>query len=304
MGIGVACGGSDAEATPQEPHPTEPGRPTSPSDQTAANQAEQQGTTEDSAVETSPGTVGGSLAAEPALLTWLYESRVVYPGAPRDPHRLRVHFADANHGRLHLASDPEVQGRRTLYYLAEGLGYVTQARSAQSQALDAPAQTQLRQQMALRDALFAQPLGDHWELQASETGSSLASWQRKATDSPNLRAWSDGPAAAWPNRIDWIDTDGQVVMSLEEIQWNRDAGQPVALRFTTPNGTVWQESDIALRRGMQLRPSFFLPPDRRKPDGQGTETLPIDAPRDESRPGSAPEQGTPNSAGGSAKAGD
>ena len=222
-----------------------------------------------------PG-IGGSDQAPQELEALQAVSRVVYASAPNDPHRLSVHLAGPEHARFRIAADPETQGRRTLHYYHEGTGYSTQARSGTSEPLNETEAHNLAARAALREELYRWSLDRGW--QALPEGKQ---WTKTVAAQVQITARLPEQGSP-PDRMT-LTRNGVPVLTFGEIHWS--AGGPTALTVSNEAGPLWTETEIEIRRPMTLRPSYFLPPDRREPSQSKGTPLPVDALPIETGPG-------------------
>ncbi|MBL4770701.1 MAG: hypothetical protein JKY61_06075 [Planctomycetes bacterium] len=187
-------------------------------------------------------------------------SKVLYANAPDDPHSLRVTLADRGFARLKLASDPEVQGRRVLQHLHNGVVFATSARASESVEIKEADALTTRNWFDLRAALHSWQNGKNWDADPAQPHRRTLPLGRDSS----IHAEID-PETGLPSSMGFYDEEGIGLQRFTKLTWSDEGLNSKILTFQveTAQGVLWQESDIQIRRGLSMRADFFLPTDRR-----------------------------------------
>ena len=206
----------------------------------------------------------------PVLPAIQAQARVIYIGAPEDPHTLQVTLAQGGYSRTRLASNDPTAGRRILYHASPEASFLTEAQSQVSQVVPEAESADVRLRSALREGLYGWQQNSAWQLDPNSPGlrhlalPGLGSLHARIPDNDSL-----------PESMEARDPEGKLVERLEQIQWNRPTpasglpASPSSLVRAIESGPVWTEDQIQVRGGLNLQVDFFRPADRRDQGPQG-----------------------------------
>jgi hypothetical protein len=209
--------------------------------------------------------------AAPPMDAVQVSSRVVFPDAPDDPHSIQLTLANEGFGRLKLASDPEVQGRRVLQHFYDGELYETAPRSSKSVQLEGLKVLETLTWFGMRRALYDWDGGRGWEKNPSQP---LQLILPRAEHRPIIALLDSNTGL--PTTLSHRLKDGTGLLAFTNLEWSTEVPTPKILAFQVEHtsGVLWQESKVRIRKGLSMRASFFLPADRRPKSGRPVVTTP------------------------------
>jgi hypothetical protein len=210
-------------------------------------------------------------APAPPMAAMQVSSRVVFPNAPDDPHSIQITLAEEGFGRLKLASDPEVQGRRVLQHFYDGELYETAPRSSESVQLEGLKVLETLTWFSMRRALYDWDEGRGWEKDPSQP---LQLILPRAGHLPIIALLDSNTGL--PTTLSHHLKDGTGLQAFSNLEWSTEVPTPRILAFQVANmgGVLWQESNVRIRKGLSMRAGFFLPSDRRPKSGLPVVTTP------------------------------